>query len=136
MADRIVVLDGYTLNPGDISWSGLEEFGDVSVHDRTPDDAILERAAGARFALTNKTPLSAATLAQLPDLAYIGVLATGYNVVDLAAAAARGIVVTNVPTYGTDSVAQHATSLLLELVQRRLPSARGRGRRARTGASP
>ena len=117
MADRIVVLDGYTLNPGDISWSGLEEFGELCVHDRTPDDAILERAAGARFALTNKTPLSAETLAQLPDLAYIGVLATGYNVVDLAAATERGIVVTNVPTYGTDSVAQHATSLLLELVR-------------------
>ena len=117
MADRIVVLDGYTLNPGDISWSGLEEFGELRVHDRTPDDAILERAAGARFALTNKTPLTAETLAQLPDLAYIGVLATGYNVVDLAAAAERGIVVTNVPTYGTDSVAQHATSLLLELVR-------------------
>ena len=117
MTDRIVVLDGYTLNPGDISWAGLEEFGAVQVHDRTPDDAILERAAGARFALTNKTPLSAATLAQLPDLAYIGVLATGYNIVDVEAATERGIVVTNVPTYGTDSVAQHATSLLLELVR-------------------
>ena len=117
MADRVVVLDGYTLNPGDISWSGLEEFGEVRVHDRTPDDAILARAAGARFALTNKTPLSAATLARLPELAYIGVLATGYNIVDVAAATERGIVVTNVPTYGTDSVAQHATSLLLELVR-------------------
>lgn len=118
MTDRIVVLDGYTLNPGDISWSGLEEFGDVTVHDRTPEDAIIERASGARFVLTNKTPLSSGTLAALPDLAYIGVLATGYNVVDVAAAAERGVVVTNVPTYGTDSVAQHATALLLELVRR------------------
>ena len=87
------------------------------MYDRTPDNAILERATGARFALTNKTPLSAATLAQLPELAYIGVLATGYNVVDVEVATQRGIVVTNVPTYGTDSVAQHATSLLLELVR-------------------
>jgi len=118
MMDRIVVLDGYTLNPGDISWSGFDQFGEVIVHDRTPADAIIERGSGARYVLTNKTPLRAEALAALPDLAYIGVLATGYNVVDVAAAAARGIVVTNVPTYGTDSVAQHATALLLELVRR------------------
>ena len=117
MADRIVVLDGYTLNPGDLSWAGLEEFGELTVHDRTPLEAILERTAGCRYVLTNKVPLSAETLAQLPDLACIGVLATGYNIVDVAAASARGIVVTNVPTYGTDSVAQHATALLLELAR-------------------
>ncbi|HJN93996.1 MAG TPA: D-2-hydroxyacid dehydrogenase [Dehalococcoidia bacterium] len=117
MVDQIVVLDGYTLNPGDISWSGLEEFGDLVVHDRSPEDATLDRAAGCRFVLTNKVPLSDATMEQLPDLQYIGVLATGYNVVDVEAAKRRGIVVTNVPTYGTDSVAQHATALLLELVR-------------------
>ncbi len=117
MAARIVVLDGYTLNPGDLSWSDLDQFGDVVVHDRTPATAVVERAAGFRFALTNKTPFSGETLAQLPDLHYVGVLATGYDVVDLTAAKARGIVVTNVPTYGTDSVAQHATALLLELVR-------------------
>lgn len=117
MADRIIVLDGYALNPGDISWQGFEEFGDATVYDRTPDEAILERAAGARFVLTNKVPLSAETLVQLPDLAYIGVLATGYNVVDVDVAKERRIVVTNVPTYGTDSVAQHATALMLELTR-------------------
>ena len=117
MAERIVVLDGYTLNPGDLSWSDFEEFGELVVHDRTPEEAVAQRAAGCRFALTNKAPLSAKTLANLPDLRYVGVLATGYDVVDLEAATERGIVVTNVPTYGTDSVAQHATALLLELVR-------------------
>jgi glycerate dehydrogenase len=117
VTDRIVVLDGFTLNPGDISWDAFEPFGELTVHDRTPDAAIFERAASARYLITNKTPLTAETMAQLPDLAYIGILATGYNVVDLAAAAARDIVVTNIPTYGTGSVAQHATALLLELVR-------------------
>lgn len=117
MADRIVVLDGYTLNPGDISWAGLEELGELTVYDRTEDEAIPGRAAGHRFVLTNKAPLSAETLEQLPELAYIGVLATGYNVVDVEAATRRGVVVTNVPIYGTDSVAQHTTALLLELVR-------------------
>lgn len=118
MADRIVVLDGHTLNPGDISWAGFEALGDVTIHDRTPSELIVERATGCRYALTNKTPLSQATLARLPGLAYIGVLATGYNVVDVEAAKAHGITVTNVPTYGTDSVAQHATALLLELARK------------------
>ena len=117
MADRIVALDGYTLNPGDISWAGFEELGALTVYDRTDDAAIIERAAGHRFVLTNKVPLSAETIEQLPDLAYIGVLATGYDQVDLAAAIRRDIVVTNVPVYGTDSVAQHATALLLELMR-------------------
>ncbi|MCC6679770.1 MAG: D-2-hydroxyacid dehydrogenase [Phycisphaeraceae bacterium] len=117
MADSIVVLDGYTLNPGDLSWDELRKLGKVTVHDRTPQDQILKRAAGAPCLLTNKTPLSAATIAQLPALKYVGVLATGYNVVDIAAAKQRGIAVTNVPTYGTDTVAQHAASLLLELAR-------------------
>lgn len=117
MVDRIVVLDGHAVNPGDISWAGFEALGKLVVHDRTPQDAIIERASGSRYLLTNKTPLTAETLARLPDLAYIGVLATGHNVVDAAAAAKRRVVVTNVPSYGTDSVAQHATALMLELVR-------------------
>lgn len=116
-APRIVVLDGYTLNPGDLSWSALEALGPLTVHDRTPPADIVARAAGAPIVLTNKTPLSAATLAQLPDLRFIGVLATGYNVVDVAAARARGVPVSNVPAYGTRSVAQHVFALLLELTQ-------------------
>lgn len=117
MANRIVVLDGYTLNPGDIGWTGFEELGEVVVHERTADNEILERAAGASALLTNKVPLAAESIAALPDLDYIGVLATGYNVVDVAAAKEHGVTVSNVPTYGTDSVAQHATSLLLELAR-------------------
>lgn len=112
---KIVVLDGYALNPGDLSWQSLEQVAGVEVHDRTPEDQIVARAAGADAVMTNKTPLSAATLAQLPQLRYIGVLATGYNIVDTAAAKERGIVVTNIPTYGTASVAQFAIALLLEL---------------------
>src|SRR5882724_8581494 len=112
---KIVVLDGYALNPGDLSWDDLRKFGALEVHDRTPEDKILDRATGAGMLLTNKTPLSAATLKQLPDLRYIGVLATGYNVVDTAAAHQAGIAVTNIPTYGTSSVAQFAFALLLEL---------------------
>ena len=86
---KIVVLDGYTLNPGDLSWDGLQRIAPIEVHDRTEPGKILERARGAEFILTNKTPLSAETLAQLPDLRYIGVLATGYNVVDVKAAKER-----------------------------------------------
>lgn len=122
-ADSIVVLDGYTLNPGDLSWDGLAAFGELTVHDRTPPEAVVERAAGCRYVFTNKTPLSAETLRQLPDLAYIGVLATGYDVVDAAEAARRGIVVTNVPAYGTEAVAQHAAALMLELASRTAPHA-------------
>jgi glycerate dehydrogenase len=112
---KIVCLDGYTLNPGDLSWDGFKKFGPIEVHDRTEPSLILKRAAGAELVLTNKTPLSAETLAQLPDLRYIGVLATGYNIVDVKAARARGIPVSNIPTYGTASVAQHAFAMLLEL---------------------
>jgi glycerate dehydrogenase len=115
---KIVVLDGYCLNPRDLDWSGLEALGEVVVHDRTAGADILARAAGADALLTNKTPLSRETQAKLPDLKYIGVLATGYNIVDLAAATERGIVVTNIPTYGTASVGQHAIALLLALTNR------------------
>ena len=117
MSDNIVCLDGYTLNPGDLSWSPFEELGNLVVYDRTPPDKIVSRAKGAPFVLTNKTPLSADTLSELDGLRYIGVLATGYNIVDVETAAARDITVTNVPTYGTDSVAQHTTALLLQLVR-------------------
>ena len=110
-----VVLDGYTLNPGDLSWDGLHQVAEARIHDRTPAEQIVERARGAQILFTNKTPLSAETLAQLPEARYIGVLATGYNIVDVAAAKKQGIVVTNIPTYGTASVAQFAFALLLEL---------------------
>lgn len=114
----IVVLDGYTLNPGDLSWSGLEALGEVRLYDRTPPELIAERAAGAEIVLTNKTPITGETMAQLPLLRYIGVLATGYNIVDTEAAKRRGIAVTNVPAYGTDSVVQFVFALLLELCHR------------------
>src|SRR3954447_19725777 len=112
---KIVVLDGYTLNPGDLSWDAFQRIAPIEVYDRTEPAKILERARGAEFILTNKTPLSADTLAQLPELRYIGVLATGYNIVDVKAAKERDIPVCNIPTYGTASVAQHAFALILEL---------------------
>jgi glycerate dehydrogenase len=112
---RIVVLDGQSLNPGDLSWRGLEELGALTVHARTGPELLVERAAEADIVLTNKTPLTSTDLDYLPRLRYIGVLATGFNMIDLAAAGRRGIVVTNVPTYGTNSVAQFVFALLLEL---------------------
>lgn len=115
---RIVVLDGYTLNPGDLEWSPLSALGELTVHERTPAELILERAAGAGIVLTNKTPLPRSVIESLPDLKFIGVLATGYNAVDTAAAKERGIPVANVPGYGTAAVAQHVFALLLELTQR------------------
>ena len=115
MADRIVVLDGYTLNPGDLNWTSLENLGELQVYDRTPAEEIVRRSAGAHILLTNKTPLRADTLSQLPDLRFIGVLATGYDIVDTQAARERGISVSNIPTYGTYSVAQYAIALTLEL---------------------
>ena len=115
---RIVILDGYTLNPGDLDWSGLAALGELVVYDRTAAEPVVERSRGAGIVLTNKTPLSAEALEQLPELRAIGVLATGYNVVDTAAARARGIPVMNVPGYGTAAVAQHVFALLLELSQR------------------
>jgi glycerate dehydrogenase len=118
MPAKIVVLDGFTLNPGDLDWDALRSLGDVEVHDRTPAAEIAGRSQDADVLLTNKTPLRADTLAQLPKLRFIGVLATGYDVVDVKAAAERGIPVSNVPTYGTHSVAQFAFALLLELCHR------------------
>ncbi|WP_136526694.1 D-2-hydroxyacid dehydrogenase [Geomonas ferrireducens] len=115
---KIVVLDGHTLNPGDNPWDEVAAFGELTVHDRTPEHLVAERSRGAQIILTNKTPLTAATLALLPELKLICVLATGYNVVDLAAAARLGIPVVNVPEYGSDSVAQHAIALILELTNR------------------
>jgi glycerate dehydrogenase len=112
---KIVVLDGYTLNPGDLSWEGLQEFAPTEVYDRTGSHLIVPRARQAELVLTNKTPLTAETLRQLEHLRYIGVLATGYDCVDVKAAKERGITVTNVPTYGTASVAQFTFALLLEL---------------------
>ena len=115
---RIVVLDGFTLNPGDLSWAGLEAIGDCTVHDRSADEEVIPRAAGAEIVFSNKMVISDATMAELPDMKYIGVLATGYNIIDVDAAARRGIVVTNIPTYGTDSVAQMVFAHVLNLCQR------------------
>jgi glycerate dehydrogenase len=112
---KIVVLDGYCLNPGDLSWDALRRFGDVQVFDRSAPEEVPARIAGAGIVLINKIPLPAAILRQAADLRYIGVLATGYDVVDVSAARAQGILVTNVPTYGTASVAQFVFALLLEL---------------------
>jgi glycerate dehydrogenase len=112
---KIIVLDGHTLNPGDLSWEKLNTLGEVVIYDRTPSDKILERSAGAEVLITNKTPLTEETINHLPNLKYIGVLATGYNVVDTIAAKKRNIIVTNVPAYSTISVAQLVFALLLEL---------------------
>lgn len=115
---RIVVLDGYTENPGDLSWDGLKAFGELVVYDRTPiDDApeIIKRIGDSEVVLTNKTPISHQVLDACPSVHYISVLATGYNVVDVGYAKEKGIAVSNVPTYGTDSVSQFAVALLLEL---------------------
>ena len=112
---RIVVLDGYVLNPGDNPWDEVAELGKLTVYDRTPDDEILARARDAEIILTNKTPLSAETLGRLPKLRFISVLATGHNVVDIEAARQHNIPVSNVPVYSTSSVAQHVFALLLEL---------------------
>ncbi|GAB6138077.1 D-2-hydroxyacid dehydrogenase [Halanaerobaculum tunisiense] len=112
---KIVVLDGHALNPGDLSWNPLEGFGDLTVYDRTPQEKIVERIGEAEIIFTNKTSLTKEIFAQVPQVKYIGVLATGYNVVDLDAAQKNDIVVTNVPAYGTNAVAQHVFALLLEL---------------------
>ena len=115
---KIVILDGYTLNPGDLSWQELEAFGDVDVHEHSTADQVVERARDAQVVLTNKTPIPRQTLEQLPQVRYIGVLATGFNIVDVDAARERGIPVCNVPTYGTASVAQAAIAHVLNLTQR------------------
>ena len=110
---KLVILDGYTANPGDLSWDGLKALGQVEVFDRTLPSETVARAAGAEIVLTNKVILRREEMAQLPHLKYIGVLATGYNVVDLQAAQERGIIVTNVPAYSTESVAQMVFAHLL-----------------------
>jgi glycerate dehydrogenase len=115
---KLVVLDGRTLNPGDNPWDEVARFGELTVYDRTPPELVVKRCLGAQIILTNKTPLPAETLAQLPGLQLICVLATGYNVVDLKTSASLGIPVVNVPEYGSLSVAQHAIALLLELTNR------------------
>ena len=112
---KIVVLDGFTLNPGDLSWGGLEALGSVTVYDRTAKEDIVSRIGDADAILTNKTPISAETLSACPKVKYIGVLATGYNVVDTSAAKERGIPVCNIPTYGTAAVGQFAIAMLLEI---------------------
>ena len=116
---KVVVLDGYTLNPGDLSWRGLEELGDVTIYDRTSPDDVIARCMGSEIVLTNKVILTGATLKELsPSLRYVGVLATGYNVVDINAASELGIVVTNIPAYSTMSVVQHVFALLLNVTNR------------------
>lgn len=115
---KIVVLDGHCLNPGDLNWEGLSALGDLTVHERSAESEIVARCEGAAAVFTNKAPFSEATFAALPDLRFIGVLATGYNIVDVRAAAAAGVTVCNIPTYGTHSVAQFAIALLLELCHR------------------
>lgn len=112
---KIVVLDGYAANPGDLSWAPLEALGELTVYDRTPADQIAARIADAELVLTNKAVLSRELIAGAKKLRYIGVLATGYNVVDVAAAKELGVVVTNIPAYSTDSVAQLVFALLLEI---------------------
>jgi len=115
---KITVLDGHTLNPGDNPWTPIEALGELTVYERTPADQIVARAKDADIILTNKCPLSAETLQQLPNLKFISVLATGYNIIDTACAAARGIPVSNVPVYSTDAVAEFVFSLILDFTKR------------------
>lgn len=114
---KIVVLDGYGLNPGDLSWTDMEQLGNFTVYDRTPIEMVLERGANADVLITNKTVITAQHMEALTTLKYIGVLATGYNVVDIKAAKAKGIVVTNIPAYSTRSVAQMVFAHLLNITQ-------------------
>lgn len=111
---KIVILDGYTENPGDLSWAGFEALGELSVYDRTRPEQTAERIGDAEIVITNKTVIDEKVLSACLSIRYIGVLATGYNVVDTAAAAKRSIPVCNIPTYGTDAVAQYVFALLLE----------------------
>lgn len=117
MTTRIVVLDGYTTNPGDLDWSPLAALGELEVFDRTPEGLIAERVGDAPYVLLNKAPLTGEVLTALPALRYVGVLATGYNTVDLATAKARGVTVTNTPAYASVSVAQHAAAMMLDLAR-------------------
>lgn len=115
---EIVVLDGYALNPGDLSWDGLKKLGAVTVYDRTAEVEVVKRIGTAEIVFTNKTPITKETLAVCQQLKYIGVLATGYNIVDVLAAKERFIAVTNIPSYGTNAVSQFAIALLMELCHR------------------
>ena len=115
---KIVILDGYTANPGDYSWKELNTFGEVEIYDRTSPNEVIERAKDADMILTNKVVLKGDTLAQLPQLKYIGILATGYNIIDVDETRARGIVVSNVPAYSTDSVAQMTFAHVLNITNR------------------
>jgi glycerate dehydrogenase len=112
---KIVVLDGYALNPGDLDWKPLEALGELTVHDRTPTGEVIARSQSAEIVLTNKTIISQHAIAHLPSLRYIGVLATGYNIVDVKAAEERGLIVTNIPGYSSNSVSQFVFALILEL---------------------
>ena len=112
---KIVVLDGYTENPGDLSWAPLEALGDLTVYDRTPADQVAARIGDAEIVYTNKTPVTRETMDACPNIRFISVLATGYNIVDVAAAKEKGIPVTNIPVYGTAPVGQFAIALLLEI---------------------
>lgn len=114
---KIVVLDGYTLNPGDLSWEGIKNFGECTVYERTPSELTVERAKTADAIFTNKVIIDKSIIGQLPDLKFIGVLATGYNVVDIETAKKAGIIVTNIPAYSTDSVAQMVFSHILNFAQ-------------------
>ncbi|MCI6619149.1 MAG: D-2-hydroxyacid dehydrogenase [Prevotella sp.] len=115
---KIVVLDGYAMNPGDLSWEPMKQLGDFVTYDRTSDDQVIERAKDADIILTNKVPFDAARLKDLPKVRYIGVLATGYNIVDVEAAKELGILVTNIPAYSTDSVAQMTFAHILNVMNR------------------
>ena len=115
---KIVILDAYTANPGDLSWKGLQDLGELTAYDRTPPELVVERCKGAEIVLTNKTVLNAQVLNQLPRLMYIGVLATGYNVVDIDAANRQHVVVTNIPAYSTMSVAQMTFAHILNIYNR------------------
>src|SRR5690554_3840179 len=115
---NIVILDGYTLNPGDLDWSPIKDLGSVTIYDRSTTDQVVERAQDATIILTNKVELPKEVMKQLPKLKYIGVMATGFNMVDLKAAQELDIVVTNVKGYSTDSVAQHTFALLFALLNR------------------
>ena len=115
---NIIIMDGSAANPGDLNWAPFDKIGTVTAYDITPADKIIERARGAEAVITNKTPFTRETVEQLPDLKYIGVLATGFNVVDLEACREKGITVTNVPEYGTFATAQMTIALLLELADK------------------
>ena len=115
---KIVVLDGYTENPGDLSWDEMKKYGELTVYDRTPAEDAVKRIGNAEVVFTNKTSITKETMDACPDLKFISVLATGYNVIDVNYAKEKGIVVSNIPAYGTDCVGQFAIALLLEICHR------------------